>query len=195
VIAGVDGCPGGWAVATASGTWEVAHVRELEGLGTVVIDVPIGLLESGPRACDLAARRLLGRPRSSSVFPAPSRALLGDPEPRCSAQLRNILPRIAEVDAYLASAPRARLFEGHPEVSFALMAGGRGLRHSKRTPAGREERRRLLAAAFPAVPERLSLDAVDAYALLWTAGRLARGEAVRLGGETDPRGLSAQIVA
>jgi len=44
-------------------------------LACLGIDIPIGLLD-GPRACDKAARKLLGQPRGSSVFPAPCRAAL-----------------------------------------------------------------------------------------------------------------------
>ncbi len=43
----------------------------------IAIDIPIGLPETGPRECDVLARRLLGRARASSVFPAPIRAVLG----------------------------------------------------------------------------------------------------------------------
>jgi len=44
-------------------------------LACLGIDIPIGLLD-GPRACDKAARKLLGQPRGSCVFPAPCRAAL-----------------------------------------------------------------------------------------------------------------------
>ena len=39
----------------------------------VGVDMPIGLAESGPRACDSAARRLLPRDRKPSVFAPPRR--------------------------------------------------------------------------------------------------------------------------
>jgi predicted RNase H-like nuclease len=45
------------------------------GPEVVAVDVPIGLPERGSRDCDVEARRLLGV-RSSSVFPAPIRAML-----------------------------------------------------------------------------------------------------------------------
>jgi predicted RNase H-like nuclease len=45
------------------------------GIVAAGIDIPIGLTASGPRSCDLEARRLLG-PRRSSVFPAPAREVL-----------------------------------------------------------------------------------------------------------------------
>ena len=46
-----------------------------EDLSLIVIDVPIGLLHAGERECDRAARKLIGK-RRSSVFPAPIRAML-----------------------------------------------------------------------------------------------------------------------
>jgi len=51
-------------------------------LAGIAIDIPIGLLE-GPRVCDKAARKLLGQPRGSSVFPAPCRPAL---EAQCQRQ-------------------------------------------------------------------------------------------------------------
>jgi len=56
-----------------------------DDLAVLAIDIPIGLLD-GPRACDKAARKLLGQPRGSSVFPALSRPALGAqtyPEASC----------------------------------------------------------------------------------------------------------------
>jgi predicted RNase H-like nuclease len=115
--------------------------------------------------------------------------------PRCSRQLFNILPKILEADAL---APRASgWFEGHPEVSFALMGGGRGLSAPKRTPAGRARRLHLLTQVFADLPARLDEDETDAYALLWSARRAARGVELRLPAELalDGRGLPMQILA
>jgi len=44
-------------------------------LAYLAIDIPIGLLD-GSRACDKAARKLLGWPRRNSVFSPPCRAAL-----------------------------------------------------------------------------------------------------------------------
>ena len=160
-----------------------------------LIDIPIGLAASGPRTCDLEARRLLGRPRASSVFPAPTRALLAQVSPRCSRQLFNILAKIREADELAPGV--CGWFEGHPEVSFALMSGGRGLAEPKRTPAGRAHRLSLLRRAFTQLPARLDDDEADAYALLWSARRLAASQELRLPAERvlDARGLAMQIVA
>jgi predicted RNase H-like nuclease len=87
-----------------------------------------------------------------------------------------ILPRIADVDGRMTPARQTRLRKGHPEVSFCLLAGA-PLAHAKATPAGREECR--------------------AYALLWSARRLAAGTAQTLPSipELDERGLGAEMVA
>jgi len=78
-VAGVDGTPGGWAVVIMDR--EQLIVRKIIALSElfddrpdlkiVAVDVPIGLLEryeKGGRACDRAARQLLGKYRRSSVF-------------------------------------------------------------------------------------------------------------------------------
>jgi hypothetical protein len=85
-VAGVDGCRAGWVafeveVHSITTSVEVVNLptwlRERPpDLACVGIDIPIGLLE-GRRACDKAARKLLGQPRGSSVFPAPCRPALG----------------------------------------------------------------------------------------------------------------------
>ena len=198
VLAGVDGCKGGWVAAIDDGAGtRLVRLRTLAEIppGLALIDIPIGLRAVGPRACDVAARRLLGRPRASSVFPAPSRPLLVEERPRCSRQLFNILPKIREADelAGLASG----WYEGHPEVSFALMDAGRGLREPKRTPAGRARRWALLASVFAGLPACLDDDEADAYALLWSARRVAAGSELRLPArlELDARGLPMQILA
>ena len=83
MIVGLDGCRDGWIAAILeSGVTRLQVLGSLESLFenpaliTAVIDVPIGLPETGPRRCDLLARQLLRAPRASSVFPAPLRSML-----------------------------------------------------------------------------------------------------------------------
>lgn len=118
------------------------------------VDVPIGLLGRGARNCDLEARRLLGV-RRSSVFPAPTRAILtatshgeasrirdGVEQKRVSIQAWAIVPKVAEVDRYLR-AHRVRsdiVREVHPEVSFFFLNGKQPMTLSKKKAAGRAER-------------------------------------------------------
>src|SRR5882724_5840186 len=128
VVAGLDGCPVGWLCLTRDlATGKVcacifSNIGELSTLDprpdVVMVDVPIGLTDSGARDCDLLARAHLRAPRSSSVFPAPVRSTLvattyiqacqlgvkADGR-RLSQQAWGILPKIREVDAFLRSDP------------------------------------------------------------------------------------------
>jgi predicted RNase H-like nuclease len=205
-----------------SGTTRLQFVTSLRNLlddpaiVAAVIDVPIGLPEAGPRTCDLLARQLLRAPRASSVFPAPIRSMLPARDHReasnlrfaaegkgCSVQLAAILPKIREVDNLLNPDRQLKVREGHPEVSFAIMNGGKSMTNPKRRPAGRKERIDLLRGQFPDMPtavakfQRFSLDAVDAYAMLWTARRLVEGvnRTLTEASAIDRRGLRMEIVA
>ncbi len=229
LVAGIDGCPGGWVVVVAASNGPLFDLRAVEVVpsfvalleltaecAAVAVDIPIGLSERGPRLADLAARRLLGRPRSSSVFPSPLRAALACTAYReaCAAsvaaggkmlsqQAFNILPKIREADAALSPTDQARIVESHPELTFAMINDGRRLAHNKKTLAGREERERLLNALYDTDVSRLSRprtcgvdDLYDACALVWTASRLARGIETHLPSEPqrDARGFRMEIV-
>ena len=170
MIAGVDGCKGGWIAVLAPpvGFAEaravvVPRFADIAALATLVaVDMPIGLPEHSGRNAETALRQLLGK-RRSSVFPIPSRAavyaidyasaralaLASSLPPRSvSKQAFNIFPKIREIDALLRAdaALAARVFECHPEGCFRTMAGA-PLGWPKRNSAGAAERRALLAAA------------------------------------------------
>ncbi len=78
---GVDGCKAGWFFVRVQ-DHNISHgiaptLSELllqapEG-SEMFVDIPIGLRDTDGvgRACDTAARKLLGSPRRSSVFNAP----------------------------------------------------------------------------------------------------------------------------
>ena len=148
LVGGIDGCRAGWVLVTTpvagDGASQVDVVRDLAEvvsdldsgqLVAVAIDVPIGLPVSGPRPCDVEARRLIG-PRRSSVFPAPSRAVL-EAETYAEAlamsraisgkglskQLFGIIPKIREVDRLLTCERQRSIVETHPEVCFADIGG------------------------------------------------------------------------
>lgn len=165
------------------------------------MDVPIGLPMSGAREADLEARRMLGAPRSTSVFPAPIRQALRVESREEASEITKaadgrgvtlqtfaILPKIREVDRVLRSQPKlhSRVYEVHPEVSFSRWAG-RPLRYSKRKLNGYMERRRLVDELFgPHLFDELLTplrrlirrdDLADAFAALWTAKRIHSGEA------------------
>lgn len=232
-LAGVDGCRAGWFVVvedTDTGAVVGRVERDLEAFvlaegapEVIAIDIPIGLPDKGPRACDQAARKLLG-PRGASVFPAPIRAVLecDDWESACQARARiddgkriskqawAIVSKIKQVDDLLRKheVARRRLREVHPEVCFREMNKGTPMSHAKKRSAGRCERRALLEAIFG--PEDLAValdpkviprkeaardDILDAFAALWTARRLHAGAAGVLP-ESPPRdsyGLPCQI--
>jgi predicted RNase H-like nuclease len=231
---GIDGCRGGWLVAASDAALSAlrfAVVQDLEPLmararrggALVAIDIPIGLAENGPRTCDLEARRMLGRPRGSSVFPAPCRAALAATTytRACALSRRaqgvalsiecfNILPKIRQVDALMTPARQAFVREVHPELVFAIASGRpHGLAEPKRTEAGERLRRRLLrrmAPRFDPVAVRARLgpalvardDVVDSVACLIAARRILDGQALVLpvrGPERDRRGLRMEIVA
>lgn len=193
------------------------------GRGLIAIDMPIGLSDDGPRACDLEARRLLGRPRASSVFPPPCRAALGATTyaRACGLSRRtlgvaitiecfNIMAKMRQVDAVITPARQAFVREVHPELVFSILAGrGRGLVEPKRTPEGERVRLRLLRRVVPrfdpvAVRAALGLsrvardDVIDAVACLVAARRIVEGKALVLPSgrvERDARGLRMEIVA
>ena len=85
LVAGVDGCRGGWLSVkreVGTGVVGVEVYKDGESLfwqrsdpAVIAIDIPIGLTEAGPRGCDIEARKLLGR-RWPSVFPVLIRAAL-----------------------------------------------------------------------------------------------------------------------
>jgi len=210
-ICGADGCKAGWVVlrkdlSSGSISWQVYPTPHdlvfMEPSPLILsIDIPIGLPDCGPRACDQEARKLLGPGRASSVFPAPIRPVLiaKDYEEACSfrRQLEGksmsrqswaIVHKIREVDEVLRRDPtlQARIREVHPEVSFYFLSGQRALQHSKKTKEGKAERRRLLESVFAqwveaAIREKPRLacnedDILDAFAALWTAERILTGK-------------------
>ena len=234
-VAGVDGCRGGWFVvlcAVAQATdrplqvtsrlcTDIDAVLKLpEHPIAVAVDMPIGLLDRplpGGRDCDREARALLGRPRSSSVFTPPTRPGLAVTSyaqvpaingTGMSKESFNILPRIRELDAALSPHDQQRVFEVHPELAFARLAGA-PLKHSKKTLEGRRERVRLLRRVYAAsfqdpVGMRLTYglrhvaldDVIDAYVLAHAAHCIRSGTAKRVPEAVPPRdarGLSMEI--
>lgn len=229
IVAGVDGCPGAWLCLIHNLATGAIQARILSKIGElltlepapdiVLIDIPIGLPGSGARSCDLLARRHLGKPRASSVFPAPIRPMLAAESyaeacaigvradgRRLSRQTWAILPKVREVDAFMCSASGITVREVHPELSFRAWNNGRPMSHNKKKAAGRAEREALVrasydeayAAAGAALPSSRYAkdDLLDAFAALWSAERLARAEACILPAEppVDAEGLRMEMV-
>lgn len=192
IAAGIDGCRGGWVCAGWDGkSWSLDCLPTLESIvpilapqATVCIDIPIGLSSNGFRACDQAARQLLGR-RSSSVFPVPPRLALAplayaeinlQSKAQCgkgvSKQAFYLLPKIRETETLLRSADSHTLdwLETHPELCFSGLNGGVPMEENKKTDAGYRERRRILVRHIPArTMDRLVQALMTAMPRAWCA--------------------------
>jgi predicted RNase H-like nuclease len=210
LVAGVDGCRGGWVAfkvelsAHATSVEVVnlpAWLRERPpDLACLAIDIPIGLLD-GSRACDKAARKLLSQPRGTSVFAAPCRAALSAKNHAAatatnlrmtgrglSQQAWGIASKIKEVDLAITPECQRWAFEVHPEVSFWALAGEHPMKHRKKTKAGATERLDLLRSVFPDIERLLTNqpsgvgkdDLLDAAVAAWTALRISKCEAKRV---------------
>ena len=230
-VAGVDGRRGGWAVALvtldaagavgacdwhtvagqdAAGFRQVLALAAGHGAAAVGVDCPIGLPSGGGwRACDLLAKRRLGRAQAR-VFLAPPREVLAAPDYATarvvarrlldgrgvSAQAYGIRRIVLAVDEVLADAG-VPVVEVHPELSFLAMTGRGDALPSKRTAPGRTAREaalgRWLRPGLPLDPPGGD-DHLDALAAAWSAARWVAGTAEVLGGDRDERGLPRQIV-
>jgi predicted RNase H-like nuclease len=206
-VTGVDGCSGGWIAVTlgppdrprgAGAEVRVAVAATLDGLplaGVTGIDMPLGLIAAGWRDADMLARRALGR-RGVTVFAIPPRPVLecqsyAEANRACrdltgkglSVQAWGLRRKLAEADEFRRRAA-VPLFEVHPELAFAALAGGAPLADSKHTKAGLAVRRALLAEAGITLPQKVAGaaadDLLDAAAVACSARRIAAGDAVVL---------------
>ncbi|WP_421706541.1 DUF429 domain-containing protein [Algihabitans sp.] len=235
---GLDGCRAGWIVAAWLGPGSAPRFQllrhfsqaavttgDLAGARQIAIDIPIGLPDSGRRACDLAARAALPPGARSRVFldlRRPQIRYLPADYPGANAWSKTdgsglskqawfILPKVAEVDSALTPEDQTRVREVHPEVVFHRLAGGL-LLPSKKTPEGRKIRLQLLAEAglaveagwdrqFPRKEVQLD-DLIDAAVCALAARRILDGKAKALpldglagASGRDSRGLAMEIWA
>ena len=219
-VLGVDGWRGGWVAARLDGRavtltllGDAAAVLAVRDVAVIGIDMPIGLSDDGPRACDVAARRRLPG-AASSVFPAPVRPVLGattydearalsraatDPPRAPSVQAFQLVKAIRALDDALGDPPPDRVVEVHPELAFRALDPR--VRDPKGTARGTAQRIRALeqvmdvmealAGAPPRVP---AVDALDACAAAWSAQRIADGRAECVGdGSRDTRDRPMRI--
>ena len=195
MFVGADGCKVGWfAVSlTEEAKWKVQVFPDISSLWNqcrdarlILIDVPIGLRnsDSSERQCDKAARKLLGRPRSSSVFPVPCRdAVYADATKasdinerltgrKLSKQTLGIIRKIREVDKLLAVNKNIRslIKEIHPELCFWALNGGRPMKYHKKDERGLLERRQVLRGACSFVDDLVS------YALKENRGKVTEDD-------------------
>jgi predicted RNase H-like nuclease len=240
-VAGVDGCKAGWLVAIVSGIKQgsrkdarcVFKVKSFLVAGTftkvlaettdcelVCVDIPIGLSDRDkPRECDIAARKILGRPRATSVFPPPVRPCLSAKEYKVADAIARrfsgkalpkqsffLLDKIRQVDDLMTPKLQERVREIHPEISFWALNGKKPTKHKKKKLTGRSERMRLLSLIFSDLeaivaearrPQAVAPDdIIDALAAAWTAAQVVIGNVKTLPQDPklDSKGLRMEIL-
>ncbi|PQJ34683.1 hypothetical protein BSZ35_08785 [Salinibacter sp. 10B] len=229
-VAGADGFRDGWAIVLWQPTTGTIRRRTVDAVEALLdlpeapavtgIDMVIGCpeqAEPGGRACDQAARKLLGHPRGASVFSAPAYDTLqadtyeealrrnrasGPDAPGLSKQAFHLLPKLRALAARMTPQRQQRVREVHPELSFYAMNGDAPVEAKKKSREGRDERVRLLQKnGIPDVEEAVAAvaegalgadDVIDAHAACWTARRIREGTAERCPPETEPAPESAQ---
>ena len=226
LIAGVEPCPGGWLVVGARLQGITAHPVEPEVFPTfaeildyrpsfdvIAIHCHLSFPEEdteGGRTCDKLARQLLGWPRAGAVQSPPSRHYLrtGDLDARARKGLSPIsarmLRRYAEVAEEMQPYRQRQVFEVHPELSFYQLNDDVPMQHSKRSPEGVEERRRLVEARIPgadvvleaSLPGVTLAHLLDATADMVTARRIAARAVDRLpeDPEWDEQGVRMELL-
>ncbi|MFB0525493.1 MAG: DUF429 domain-containing protein [Phycisphaerae bacterium] len=239
-VAGVDGCRAGWfvviilVVKKGSGANATCFFKLKDFLlartfaevlskttdcKLVCVDIPIGLSDGDkPRECDVAARKILGAKRASSVFPAPIRPCLSTNEYEVanaicrkfsgkglSKQSFALLDKIRQVDDLMTPSLQRGVREIHPEISFWALNNQKAIQQNKKTVPGQAQRHKLLQRIFTDMDNILSKlptvgfamdDAFDALAAAWTAGRAVIGKAETLpkNPELDGKGLRMEIL-
>jgi predicted RNase H-like nuclease len=235
-VAGADGYRNGWVVALLQPTTGTVRCRTVDGVDALFdlpeaptvlgVDMVIGLpdrAEPGGRACDRAARQLLGPPRGSSVFSPPAHDTLqadtyeealrrnrdsGPDAPGLTKQTYHLLPKMRALADHMTPARQEHVREVHPELAFYAMNDDAPVAESKHTKAGQDRRIELLTAhGFSPIKSILSRlaggalgadDVLDAHAACWTAHRIRDGTAERCPPRSEPaprssRGLRMEI--
>jgi predicted RNase H-like nuclease len=234
MFVGADGCRSGWftVILSDKGTVQFEVFPTIDQLWQsckeaqiILLDIPIGLPDANipTRQCDREARHKLRPGRTSSVFPAPSRAAVYcDGEyPQANALNRSatgrgiskqawyIIPKIREVDTLLQNDELARqiIAETHPEVIFWSLANA-PMRHYKKLLDGHRERLGWLKSIYPPsenvilsarkqfkVKEAATDDLVDALAVALTARNGFQAlTSIPQPPEMDSAGLPMQIL-
>lgn len=162
MFVGLDGYRKGW-VAVWLDEHKQAEITFLHSIDELfarpfrraMIDIPIGLPESGYRICDEEGQDYLGQnwPR---VFTGARRPLLSYARREdahawakatdgkgVSCQLFCLLDKIRQVDDVITRERQKKLRESHPELTFQRLNGGRAL-PKKHSSEGLKMRRQLL---------------------------------------------------
>ncbi|MBT4162861.1 MAG: DUF429 domain-containing protein [Gammaproteobacteria bacterium] len=221
-VVGIDGCRGGWIAIRDDGDITLAEsfktLLATYSHEKLYVDIPMGLPAGRSRDLETAARKVLYN-RRSSIFPVPCReAIYADDYLKAceinqehtgrkiSHQAWNICHKIREADIVLSEQPRLadRVFESHPELAFQCFKGA-GLRHSKKSREGLDERLALLRQTLPHADDwyeralrlyqRKDLardDIVDALALV-AVGRTSP-QKITGSDDTDDRGIPIRMM-
>jgi len=220
LLAGVVPCRKGWLVLRGKLIGATLHVEPPEVVAHFVevldhvpsyivtaVATPIGLADrwsAGGRRCDREARLLLGWPRLGAIASPPGRRNLRGKKAVGDVTSRQLMARIAEIDGEMQPYRQRAVYSTHPELSFFQLNSERPLRRAKQSPAGRKERRALVARRMAGI-ERVLADEVagvtrsqllDAAATLWTARRIAAKSAARvpIAPQWDKTGLRMEYV-
>mgnify|MGYP002762624727 CR=1 FL=1 len=161
---GVDWASGCWVVV-ATDRYNVEITTEPSILNvwyrhrqadSILVDIPIGLPETSPRACDERAKEFLAN-RRSSVFAVPCRDAVETRDydrarekngGKLGSQSWGLILRIREVDTFLSIHSEAEdsIYESHPEVCYTQFAEQEGVESigSKQNPGGIDDRVKIL---------------------------------------------------
>ncbi|MBA6441247.1 DUF429 domain-containing protein [Streptomyces sp. GMR22] len=200
-VVGVDACRTGWVAVTLDEEGRFAGADTAEALSellgrvpdavVVAVDMPLGLLERGWREADALATAMVA-PHRSRVFSVPPREVWEADgydaanevcrrvvEKGLSRQSWGLAAKLREANACRDGGDH-RLYEVHPEVSFAALGEGRPVPWSKKSWNGQAVRRRLLEDQGIVLPDDLGPagrvppdDVLDAAAAAWSARRIA----------------------
>lgn len=192
-IAGIVGCKAGWYVLRESplpGPWHwfVAPTFEkamqrLDGYDVVAIDVPLSVSEAQAIASTMPDANIHNRYR-------------------CTAD------KVRDVHDYIRANPGTPhfLYEVHPRLSFLELEGGVMLPHEEKRKLRFRDRLSYLCDVYPSKvlyeaftefsrSEVAKTDVLDAFAMLWSAKRIATSRAERLPSTPvyDSRGFDMAI--
>ena len=213
---GLDGFTHGWVAASIddAGTHYFDYSPTVSRLLSkpfkrAMIDMPIGLPDTGRRRCDLEAASFLG----SSVFPGVRRNLwtfesqkaantyywsIEGPRTGVSIQLWGIREKVKQLDEYMTPDKQKKIKETHPELVFWALAGKQKLAR-KKDALGREQRVSILKQlGFKELDSWLNWlgrtgikkdDLIDAC----VCAVAARDAKHILGGDMDSRGLRMEM--
>jgi predicted RNase H-like nuclease len=192
-IAGIIGCKAGWLVMRETPLpgpwhWYIASTFEramdrLESYDVVAVDIPLSLSDA-----EIADSN--------------------GPEASIHNRYRSPADKIRQVHDYMRANPGAAhfLYEVHPRLSFLELEGGVALPHKEERKLRFRDRVSYLCDVYPSKilydaltefsrAEVAKTDVLDAFAMLWSAKRIATSRAKRLPSTPvyDSRGFDMAI--